>query len=516
MALCLSLTILPARCIQAASKDTIRAKMINILYNGKGGRLTCDFDGYSDKSKRHEGIDFACGAGTEVHSLISGTVVSAFYSSNGLSTISIYDSTHNKSVIYLHTGGFKVKVGQNVTQGQVIALESKNGADAVHTHVEVRDGRQTNASPSRDSVLANSDPYPYWDLIFSGNNPTSHNPVGHVDNVRSNSPGTITVYGWAFDGDAASKSIGVHVYVGGKAGSGAPGYQILADKGRPDVNNAYGISGHHGFESTLNVNCSGMQTVYIYAINEGMGNDNPLIGTTTVNIQKKVTTYAPQGCVDIVSSDAAGKIRVRGWAFDKDVPSTSLQIHVYVGGPAGSGAPGYVITANQSRPDVNNAYKITGNHGFDNTLSVSKSGKQTIYIYAINAGGGSSNSMIGSKTVTINQGNKPQGCVDLASSPSKGTLRIAGWAFDKDVSTKSIQVHVYVGGPAGSGAPGYAITANKSRPDVNNAYKITGNHGFDNTLSVSKSGKQTIYIYAINEGGGSGNPLIGTKTVTIK
>ena len=516
MALCLSLTILPARHIQAASKDTIRAKMIKTLYNGKGGRLTCDFDGYSNKSKRHEGIDFACGAGTVVHSLTSGTVVSAFYSSNGLSTLSIYDRDHNKSVIYLHTTGFKVKVGQNVSQGQAIALESKKGADAVHTHVEVRNGRQTNASKSSDKILANSDPYPYWDLIFSGNTPTNHNPVGHVDNVRSNSPGTLTVYGWAFDSDAASKSIGVHVYVGGKAGSGAPGYQILADKGRPDVNKAYGISGHHGFESTLKVNRSGMQTIYVYAINEGAGSDNPLIGTTTVNIQKKVTTYAPQGCLDIVSSDAAGKIRVCGWTFDKDVPSSSLQVHVYVGGPAGSGAPGYAITANKSRPDVNKAYGISGNHGFDSTLSVSKSGKQTVYIYAINAGGGSSNPLIGSKTVTIKQGNKPQGCVDLASSPSKGKLRIAGWAFDKDVSKNSIKVHVYVGGPAGSGAPGYAITANRNRSDVNKAYKITGNHGFDTTIKVSKKGKQTIYIYAINEAGGSGNPLIGTKTVTIK
>lgn len=37
----------------------------------------------------------------------------------------------------------------------------------------------------------------------------------------------------------------------------------------------------------------------------------------------------PQGCVDSVTSNSAGKITVRGWAFDKDDTSSKLSVHVY-------------------------------------------------------------------------------------------------------------------------------------------------------------------------------------------
>ena len=51
---------------------------------------------------------------------------------------------------------------------------------------------------------------------------------------------------------------------------------------------------------------------------------------------------------------------------------------------------------------------------------------------------------------------------------------------------------------------------------MNNAYSGVGNyHGFNDTISVSETGTKTIYIYAINIGGGNTNPLLGTKTVTI-
>ncbi|MGN0477555.1 MAG: CHAP domain-containing protein, partial [Ruminococcus sp.] len=113
--------------------------------------------------------------------------------------------------------------------------------------------------------------------------------------------------------------------------------------------------------------------------------------------------------------------------------------------------------------------------------------------------------------------NNPQGCFDWVKSNSPGTIQVHGWAFDRDNLGASLAIHIYVGGPAGSGAPGYAITANKSRPDVNNAYPGVGNnHGFDDTIRVSKTGLQTIYVYAINVGGGNDNPLLGYQNVVIK
>lgn len=86
--------------------------------------------------------------------------------------------------------------------------------------------------------------------------------------------------------------------------------------------------------------------------------------------------YNSEGAFDRVTSNANKQITVKGWAFDRDNLNASLQIHVYVGGPAGSGAPGYVLTANTYRPDVNNVYKGVGNnHGYEGSINVSRTGR---------------------------------------------------------------------------------------------------------------------------------------------
>lgn len=121
-------------------------------------------------------------------------------------------------------------------------------------------------------------------------------------------------------------------------------------------------------------------------------------------------------------------------------------------------------------------------------------------------------------TYSANAGSNPQGCVDSVTSPSTGKITVSGWAFDRDSLGSCLQVHVYVGGPAGSSlAWGKPIVANLYRPDVNKAFGGVGNyHGFNATFNVPRQGNQTVYIYAINVGGGTTNPLIGTKTVYIK
>ncbi len=115
---------------------------------------------------------------------------------------------------------------------------------------------------------------------------------------------------------------------------------------------------------------------------------------------------------------------------------------------------------------------------------------------------------------TYSIGSNPKGCIDLVSSPSSGKLRVAGWVFDPDATGTAAQVHVYVGGAAGSGAPGWAITCNGSRPDVHNVYRCGNNHGFDVTFSPGRTGSQTVYFYAINIGGGE-NVYLGCRTVSI-
>ena len=115
-----------------------------------------------------------------------------------------------------------------------------------------------------------------------------------------------------------------------------------------------------------------------------------------------------------------------------------------------------------------------------------------------------------------NQNRDPVGFFDLASSTKTQKIRVAGWAYDPDNPSASIDVHVYVGGEAGqAGTEAYVIKANAYREDVNKAQGISGNHGFDKEITVKKSGSQKIAIYAINSPSGN-NPRIGdVKTVNI-
>ena len=113
--------------------------------------------------------------------------------------------------------------------------------------------------------------------------------------------------------------------------------------------------------------------------------------------------------------------------------------------------------------------------------------------------------------------NNPIGNIDTASG-GNGTMHFTGWAFDADNSNASLEIHIYVGGPAGSGSVQavQGFTANLASDDVNRAYGISGNHRFDATLEVpSLVGTHMVYVYAINIGSGNHTVLFADNiTVT--
>lgn len=62
----------------------------------------------------------------------------------------------------------------------------------------------------------------------------------------------------------------------------------------------------------------------------------------------------------------------------------------------------------------------------------------------------------------------------------------------------------------------YTATANTSRDDVNKTFNITGKHGFDVTISTTKTGNQPVYIYAIDaQVEANHNTRLEVKTVNI-
>lgn len=183
----------------AATNAEIKSKMVSILYGGaSGGYVSCDFDGYTTTKGRHEGIDFVRYSGAPIYSLISGQVIRVANSSSvgTLSTLAIYDSTNNMSVIYLHAANICVSTGSTVKQGQLVAYEGNRGSSAPHTHVEVRNGRQTYASKSvNDYTLENPNPYPYWNKVLFGTVPPDI-----VFETNNSYPTPITTYPLATSG----------------------------------------------------------------------------------------------------------------------------------------------------------------------------------------------------------------------------------------------------------------------------------------------------------------------------
>ncbi|WP_433174822.1 peptidase inhibitor family I36 protein [Actinoallomurus sp. CA-150999] len=147
-----------------------RTNMSYALYKAGGGRITCGFDGYTTTPGRHEGIDISRGVGSDVHALVSGKIIylaRGRTGSGGLSTISVYNASSNKTVIYLHSAPrSSLRVGQTISRGQIIADESWHGvssSSAAHTHVEMRLGRQTRAAVSvGDPHLDNPNPTSFW------------------------------------------------------------------------------------------------------------------------------------------------------------------------------------------------------------------------------------------------------------------------------------------------------------------------------------------------------------------
>ncbi|WP_329519208.1 peptidase inhibitor family I36 protein [Spirillospora sp. NBC_01491] len=147
-----------------------RTNMSYGLYALSGGSITCGFDGYTTTPGRHEGIDIARGIGSDVHALVAGQVIYIARGANGsggLSTISVYNSSLNKTVIYLHSAPrAALAVGQQISRGQVIADEAWHGVSSsasAHTHVEMRLGKQTHAAKSvSDPTLDNPNPTSFW------------------------------------------------------------------------------------------------------------------------------------------------------------------------------------------------------------------------------------------------------------------------------------------------------------------------------------------------------------------
>jgi hypothetical protein len=324
--------------------------------------------------------------------------------------------------------------------------------------------------------------------------PAASSPRGGITSATV-SGRTATVTGWALDAQAPTSPIPVHISVDGVVRHSTP-----AD--RPTTAVAayapFGVSPDHGFQTSFDV-AAGTHRVCAHGINTGVGVGNPRLGCADVTVAP--AAWNPIGSLD--SATVSGRdVTVAGWALDHDTAGP-VQVHLYVDGRGVRST-----SANLARADIGATYPAAGpDHGFAARLTLA-SGTHTICAYAINVGSGSGSPKIGCRTVTMPAAAyNPVGVLDsVAVTPS--ALTVGGWAYDPDVPTTPIRVHVYVDGR------GLAIAADRPRPDVGTAHPSAGAlHGWSTTIPVAP-GSHNVCAYGINVGAGTANTTLGCVTVT--
>jgi len=110
----------------------------------------------------------------------------------------------------------------------------------------------------------------------------------------------------------------------------------------------------------------------------------------------------------------------------------------------------------------------------------------------------------------------PVGVLDSASCDDG----VVGWAIDVDRTNAPVSIHVYVGGPAGSGAPGFVTSADQHREDLCAFLGCERGFAWPLPARFKDNTPRDVFAYAIDAPGASGrqlgNPLLqgGPKSVT--
>ena len=99
--------------------------------------------------KYHSGVDYGVGTGTNIYAPIAGTVVYAQFHSVRGNMVGIFDGTYTHRL--MHNSAFKVKVGDKVTEGQIVALSGSTGlSTGPHCHWDIVRGNKMDATSFND------------------------------------------------------------------------------------------------------------------------------------------------------------------------------------------------------------------------------------------------------------------------------------------------------------------------------------------------------------------------------
>jgi hypothetical protein len=322
-------------------------------------------------------------------------------------------------------------------------------------------------------------------------------PVGYLDGLIN----TDVLSGWVIDQDDQTRSVDIHVYADGPAGSGGIFIgSISANMPRPDLVNAGFTNANHGYHFQIpTAYQNGIpHNYYIYGINLTPNSNNSIL-----NGSPKSYTI---GTLDPVK-------------FSSCMPSvstTTIGIPVEWSAVASRGvAPYKYYWADGFGADTH--YNST------TTRTYIREGMHVMSLEVIDSIGSSTGRAFCYRTVfvypdpNLRNVNKPIGYLDGLVS----TSTLSGWAVDKDNMSRPIDVQVYVDGPAESTGIHLGYTkANLRRPDLNTPeVGIVGDHGynFQIPLAYQDGLPHTYYVYGVDLTLFSDKPLLtgAPKTYTV-
>ncbi|MFL9583325.1 DUF6531 domain-containing protein [Stenotrophomonas sp. AB1(2024)] len=213
--------------------------------------------------------------------------------------------------------------------------------------------------------------------------------IGHMEGVRRDTAWQWSMVGWACT-TGSSRSIGVqasteagHVLVTGTANLGS----------EPDVGQACHSGGKaHRFSMPISLaqrQQLGGQRIVVHGLSpQGASHNARLPGSSAHAIPAAPVT----GNILGVTRDKEWNYFVEGWACSIGV-NAPIDVHVYVGGPAGGGTGVATARANHaSGPDIANACQAQGNAyrfriHLNDTIRTARA-HQSIHVHAISPAGG--------------------------------------------------------------------------------------------------------------------------------
>ncbi len=263
------------------------------------------------------------------------------------------------------------------------------------------------------------------------------------------------IAGWAWDSSRPNTPISVDLY-----SDDARVATVLADVLRPDVRDAGKGDGIHGFDVITPASLKDGQPHSITVKFAGTATD---LSQTPKTIACAGGGAAPsyEGFHDVASCS-----QIVGWAWDSSRPNTPIGVDIY-----SDGARILTVLADALRPDVRDAGKGDGVHGFTIVTPASLKDGQAHSIAVKFAGTATDLSQTPKTIACAGGGVAPpsfKGYHDVASCS-----QIAGWAWDSNRPDTPISVDIY-----SDDAPIATVLADVLRPDVRDAGKGNGVHGF--------------------------------------